>query len=94
MVRKAKGNILIENARTRVTEWSFTKGSATGWHQHEYDYVVVPMFDGKLELVSKTGEKKISELKKGIPYFRRAGIEHNVINANNFDYMFMEIEIK
>ena len=94
MNNKAKGKVLIENERARVTEWSFSKGSATGWHQHEYDYIVVPMLDGKLELFSKTGNNTFSELKKGIPYFRKAGIEHNVRNANDFDYKFMEIEIK
>ena len=55
VVTKAQGQVLIENERTKVTKWSFTKGSSTGWHRHEYDYIVVPMFDGELELVSKSG---------------------------------------
>ena len=41
----------IENGRTRVTEWRFAPGAATGWHRHEFDYVVVPLMDGTLKRV-------------------------------------------
>ena len=30
----------------------------------------------------------------GVPYFRRAGAEHNVVNRSNIAVAFMEIEIK
>ncbi|HCG30209.1 MAG TPA: cupin, partial [Chloroflexi bacterium] len=36
----------IENERVIVTEWRFAPGAHTGWHRHEYDYVVVPMTTG------------------------------------------------
>ena len=39
----AKPTVFIDNERVRVTEWRFAPGAATGWHRHEYDYVVVPM---------------------------------------------------
>ncbi len=43
--------VSIENERVRVTEWRFLKkGDSTGWHTHEYDYIVVPMFTGILEI--------------------------------------------
>lgn len=84
---------LIDNERVRVTEWRFAPGASTGWHRHEYDYVVVPMLDGNLKIVEAAGEK-ISELKKGVPYFRQTGVEHDVINANAFEYAFIEIELK
>ena len=54
---------LIENERVRVTEWRFAPGAATGWHRHEHDYVVVPLYDGKLKIV-EGGEEKIAELQK------------------------------
>ena len=39
----ATADIKIDNARTRVTEWRFAqRGDNTGWHRHDYDYVVVP----------------------------------------------------
>lgn len=85
---------LIDNDRTRVTRWRFTPGAATGWHRHEFDYVVVPMLDGALKLVAGEGDESTVSLTAGAPYFRQAGVEHDVINANDYDYEFVEIEIK
>ena len=46
--------------------------------------------------MQKEMQQKLSpqELKKGIIYFRDKGVNHNVINANKFQYSFIEIEIK
>ena len=57
-------------------------------------YVVVPMLDGRLKLVSPEGEETYAELKAGQSYFRAAGVHHNVINANDYDFAFVEIEFK
>ena len=46
----AKANVMIDNQKTRVTEWSFEVGDETGQHVHEYDYVVVPLLDGELKI--------------------------------------------
>ncbi len=94
MTASAIPTVFIDNERTRVTEWRFTPGAATGWHRHEYDYVVVPMLDGTLKLVTENDEESFAELKAGVPYFRNVGVEHDVINANNFEYKFVEIEFK
>ena len=75
--------VKIENERVRVTEWRFSPGAETGHHIHEYDYVVVPVSDGSLLIVDHEGKKSISELSAGEPYFREAGVEHNVINNNS-----------
>ncbi len=89
----AKPTIFIENERTRVTEWRFPKrGDRTGWHRHAYDYVVVPLFDGILEIETEDGQRTQAELKNGIPYFRNLGVEHDVINGNDFECAFVEIE--
>ncbi|WP_419911004.1 cupin domain-containing protein [Hoeflea sp.] len=89
----AIANVLIDNERTRVTEWRFKKrGDNTGWHRHQYDYVVVPMFDGVLEIDLGNGEMTDAKLQNGIPYFRNAGVEHDVINGNDFECAFIEIE--
>jgi len=85
--------VFIDNERVRVTEWRFAPGAATGWHRHEYDYVVVPLLDGSLKLLEGGGER-IAQLKKGVPYFRNVGVEHDVVNANDFEYAFIEVEIK
>jgi quercetin dioxygenase-like cupin family protein len=91
---KAVGTLLIDNERVRVTEWRFAPGAATGWHRHEMDYVVVPMLDGVLELVGADDARTRAELTKGVPYFRGAGVEHDVINANAFEFAFVEVELK
>lgn len=85
--------VFIDNPRTRVTEWRFKKtGDNTGWHRHEYDYVVVPLFDGFLEIETAGGVRTKAPMSKGVPYFRELGVEHDVINANEFECAFVEIE--
>ena len=90
---KAKATLQIENDRVIVTEWRFEPGAETGWHRHNFDYIVVPGMDGKLLLETTEGENT-AELKQGQSYFRPVGVEHNVINANNFEFYFVEIELK
>jgi quercetin dioxygenase-like cupin family protein len=89
----AQPTVQIDNDSVRVTEWSFAPGASTGYHRHEYEYVVVPMTTGKLLLDEPTG-KRYAELKTGVSYTRPAGVEHEVINANDFPFVFIEIEMK
>jgi len=90
----ARSTVFIDNERTRVAEWRFAPGASTGWHRHAYDYTVVPMLDGNLEIVGPGGERSIAALRRGVPYFRQAGVEHDVINANDYEFIFVEIEYK
>ena len=90
----AKSNVMIDNDRVRVTEWSFDIGDETGHHVHEFDYVVVPMLDGQLKIVDDEGNESISSLTEGNSYFRNKGVSHNVLNNNDFPYKFIEVEIK
>ena len=78
-------------ARHRV---ALRAGAETGEHVHEMDYVVVPLGNGRLKLVSPQGEESFADLKQGVSYFRKAGVHHNVINANDFEFAFVEIELK
>jgi quercetin dioxygenase-like cupin family protein len=94
MTATAESRVFIDNEQVRVTEWRFAPGAATGWHRHALDYVVVPVTDGALELVGQDGERTRAELIKGVPYFRNAGVEHDVINANSYEFAFVEIELK
>ena len=93
MTGPAKATKLIDNERVIVTEWRFQPGDNTGWHRHAHDYVIVPLMDGKLKLVTKEGES-VAEMKKGAPYFRNEGVEHDVISANEAEYAFIEIELR
>ena len=91
---QATATVQADNDRVRVTEWRFAPGAETGVHVHQMDYVVVPLADGRLKLVSPAGEETFADLKHGVSYFRKAGVHHNVINANDFEYAFVEIELK
>jgi quercetin dioxygenase-like cupin family protein len=91
---KAVPTVQVDNERVRVTEWRFAPGAETGEHVHQMDYVVVPGGNGRLKLVSPAGEESFADLKQGVSYFRKAGVHHNVINANDFEYAFVEIELK
>jgi quercetin dioxygenase-like cupin family protein len=93
MTGSAKATTLIYNDRVIVTEYRFQPGDNTGWHRHEHDYVIVPMMDGRLKISTEGGET-IAEMKKGVPYFRSEGVEHDVINATDGEYVFIEIELK
>lgn len=90
---EAQSTLQLENDRVRVTEWRFAPGAATGWHRHEYDYVVVPMTTGRL-LLKEPGGERTADLTTGISYARSAGVEHDVINANDFEFVFVEVELK
>ncbi|WP_374448016.1 cupin domain-containing protein [Stella sp.] len=93
MSEAAKPTVFIDNDRVRVTEWRFAPGAATGWHRHEYDYVVVPITDGTLLLRTPEGERE-APLKLGVPYNRDAGVEHDVINGGTTELAFIEVELK
>jgi quercetin dioxygenase-like cupin family protein len=76
-----------------VTEWRFERAAETGWHRHELDYVIVPVTSGTLLLETSSGPQS-SQLTAGGSYFRRAGVEHNVINGSEHEFVFVEIELK
>ncbi len=90
---QATAIVQIDNDRVAVTEWRFAPGAETGWHRHEYDYVVVPLMNGRLLLKAGDGDR-VSELVSGKSYFREAGVEHNVINAGDGAFAFIEIQMK
>jgi len=94
MSKLATPTVQADNERTIVTEWRFPPGAATDWHRHEMDYVVVPMTSGKLKLALADGTETTAELTAGQSYFREAGVEHNVININDHEFVFVEIEFK
>lgn len=90
----ATPTLLIENDRVRVTEWRFAaRGDNTGWHCHAYDYVVIPQFDGVLEIDLGQGNRVQAQMQSGVPYYREIGVEHDVINANDFECAFVEVEL-
>jgi len=93
-VTAAQSTVQIDNERVRVTEWRFAPAAETGEHQHEMDYVVVPLVDGVLRINTTDGSTSEHELRAGSSYARPSGARHNVINANEFEFAFVEIEFK
>jgi len=89
----AEATVYIENERVIVTGYRFAPGAGTGWHRHGHDYVIVPLVDGKVKLVTSSGES-VAEMKKGVPYFRNEGVEHDVVSINDGEFGFIEIELK
>jgi quercetin dioxygenase-like cupin family protein len=90
---KAVPAVKIDNDEVRVTEWRFAPGAHTGHHRHDHAYVIVPMTTGALTITSAAGESTAA-LTAGEPYFRAAGVEHDVSNPNAGEFVFVEIEVK
>lgn len=89
---QATSILRIEDERFTATEWRFAPGAQTGWHVHGHDYVIVPLTDGRLLLEEPGGEDRRAELRQHVPYSRRTGVEHNVINAGEAPLAFLEVE--
>lgn len=90
---KAQATVQIDNERVIVTEWRFAPGAETGWHRHGHDYVVVPQTTGKLR-IETLDQAQETPLRAGVAYFRKVGVEHNVVNANDHEFVFVEVEIR
>jgi quercetin dioxygenase-like cupin family protein len=90
---KATAHSHVETDRVIVTEWRFAPGAETGHHVHAHDYVIVPLTAGKLRVEEPEGVREV-ELQAGVSYARPKGVAHNVINANAFEFRFVEIELK
>jgi len=82
----------IDNARTRVIRHRLAPGAHTGFHRHEYDYVVVPISGGRMRIV-EGGKEVYADLSSGIAYFRTAGVEHDVFNDLDRELVFVEVEL-
>jgi quercetin dioxygenase-like cupin family protein len=90
MTLLAEPTVQVDNERVRVTEWRFPPG-ATVHHRHAHGYVVVSMTTGRLLLCDAAGDR-YAKVQAGKSYARNESAEHNVINANDCKFIFLEIE--
>ncbi|WP_426613599.1 cupin domain-containing protein [Bradyrhizobium sp. McL0616] len=90
----AQSEVQVDNEEVRVTEWRLAPGSATGHHTHGMDYVIVPVVAGEMTIVAPGGERSKAKLAAGKSYFRKAGVQHDVLNETSTDIVFLEIELK
>src|ERR1700730_3337781 len=89
----AKPTVQLENDRVMVTEWRSPPGGHTGWHRANHDSVVAAVQTGELHI--SDGKTTVpAPLGAGVSYARQIGVEHDVINPNNFEFIFVEIELK
>ena len=51
------------------------------------------MLDGKLLLEEAGRSSRVAELRNAPAVRAGAGVEHNVININDYEFAFLEIEI-
>jgi quercetin dioxygenase-like cupin family protein len=94
MAIAATSDVQIDNDEVRVTEWRLAPGSATGHHRHEMDYVIVPVTNSDMTIVAPDGTRSIAQLRIGKSYFRKAGVEHDVLNETQDAIVFLEVELK
>jgi hypothetical protein len=91
----AQPTTVIDDDRIRITKWAFnTIGANTGWHVHEYDYIVVPISNGTFAVTNPDGATHDLTQNAGSPYLGTAGTEHDVANATDAAVAFLEIELK
>jgi len=90
----AKSEIQVDTPEVGVTEWRLAPGSATGHHVHQMDYVIVPVTSGEMTIVAPNGERSKAQLGLGKSYFRKAGVEHDVLNESPDEIIFLEVELK
>jgi beta-alanine degradation protein BauB len=91
----ARATRVIDDERVRVTTLTFDAiGDATGWHVHEYDYVIVPVTGGTFQVTGPDGGRHELTQEAGSPYLGQAGTEHDVANGGAPSAIFVEIELK
>jgi len=94
MCNKCLSTLLVEDQKVRVTRFDFGPDQETGWHIHEYDYVITAITDCFMRLQHPDGTETESEVAAGNAYIRDAGVHHNVINISDKKMSFIEIEFK
>ncbi len=90
----AKSDVQVDTPEVRVTEWRLAPGSATGHHTHGMDYVIVPVTSGEMTIVAPNGDRSRAQHAVGKSYFRKAGVEHDVLNETADEIVFLEVELK
>jgi beta-alanine degradation protein BauB len=91
----AQATTSVDDERLRITTWRFeASGDATGWHVHEYDYVVVPITGGPFAVTTPDGTTRELVQEAAVSHVGTAGTEHDVVYAGDVPAAFVEIELK
>lgn len=90
----AMATTLVDDDRVRVTRFNFAPDAETGWHRHEFDYVITTLTPCSMLLEEPGGGTRTVVFEAGEAYRREEGVEHNVINAGSVPMSFVEVELK
>lgn len=94
-MRTARAVVTIDTDQIRVTTWTFDlPGETTGPHQHQYDYIVVPVTGGPLTVTAPDGSVQNMTQIAGVPYSGTQGTTHTVTAINSDGLTFVEVELK
>ena len=73
-------------------------GSQTAYmfrpYPHSAGQCGVPVTAGEMTIVAPNGERSKAQLSAGKSYFRKAGVEHDVLNETTSEIVFLEVELK
>ena len=90
----AVATTLVNDERVRVTRFDFAPEAETGWHRHEFDYVITTLTECTMLIEEPGGSSRTVEFDADEAYRRQKGVEHNVINAGEAPMSFVEVELK
>lgn len=85
---------LVDDEKTRITQWRIKPGQQTGWHLHDFDYVTIQQSEGRLHLDYADGSEKEIDYVPGTSHLNTAPVEHNATNVGDVDIVVLEIEYK
>ena len=80
--------------KTTRTELTLEPGEQTGWHSHDFDYVVVQLSGGRLHLDYADGSEREVDYAPGGTLTGSAPVEHNAISVGDEAIVSLEIEYK
>ena len=86
--------ILFENDHIRVWGLALDPGGRQPWHQHLLPYLIVPLTAGKNVMTFDDGRVRETNEVAGEVIWREAGIPHELVNASDWQYKNVLIEIK
>ena len=86
--------MLFEDDKTRITHWTMKPGEQTGWHSHDFDYVVVQLSGGRLHLDYADGSEREVHYAPGGTLTGSAPVEHNATSVGDEAIVSLEIEYK
>jgi quercetin dioxygenase-like cupin family protein len=86
--------ILFENERIRVWSVCLEPGQRQPWHRHDLPYLIVPITAGKNVMTFEDGRVRETDEASGEPIWREPGTPHELLNASDWQYRNVLIEIK